>query len=333
MIHSVEVERFRGIREGKVDQLTPLVVLVGPNGCGKSTLLEALLIGGGAELGSSWRHVLERRDALFDQLRWVFWKGEKGYRLVVMVAGEDKARSQCQLELLVDRTEHGLDEYRVTAGRWVAGQEGGAAGDTFMIVTDPRQMKWDPVRSGFSNAVLVDAARRQGEPLHRLYSECTRQGRREEIKRVIAEIVPGVIDVEILTEQDQPVLYFVYSDRSVPAALAGDGVFALLRLILQFGANSEGTILLEEPEVHQHPAALRQSARAIWVAIRRGLQVVLTTHSLELIDALLAESNDQDLEKLSLYRLALSEDGLLASTRIEGSDVAFARTEIENDLR
>ncbi len=44
MIRSVEIKNMRGIREGSLSDLTPLVVLVGPNGAGKSTVLDALLI-------------------------------------------------------------------------------------------------------------------------------------------------------------------------------------------------------------------------------------------------------------------------------------------------
>jgi AAA15 family ATPase/GTPase len=84
--------------------------------------------------------------------------------------------------------------------------------------------------------------------------------------------------------------------------------------------------------VHQHPGAIRQSARAILAAVRRQIQVILTTHSLELIDALLAESSDEDLAKLSLYRLQL-QGGALKSSRLPGPDIAFARTTIEDDLR
>ena len=77
---------------------------------------------------------------------------------------------------------------------------------------------------------------------------------------------------------------------------------------------------------------MRQSVRAILAAVRRDVQVILTTHSLELIDLLLAESSAEDLERLALYRLQL-EDGVLRSYRLPGSEVAFARTEIGNDLR
>ena len=68
------------------------------------------------------------------------------------------------------------------------------------------------------------------------------------------------------------------------------------------------------------------------MAVRREIQVVLTTHSLELIDALLAESTEQDLAQFSLYRLQL-QDGNLKSSRLAGPEIAFARTTIEDDLR
>jgi predicted ATPase len=107
---------------------------------------------------------------------------------------------------------------------------------------------------------------------------------------------------------------------------------ALLRLSLELASSGGGVALLEEPEVHQHPGAIGQSARAILAAVRRHIQVVLSTHSLELIDALLAESSASDLAGLTVYRLQLQE-GLLKSSRLPGPDIAFERTTIEDDLR
>jgi recombinational DNA repair ATPase RecF len=44
MIRSVEFENLRGVRAGKVEGLSELSILVGPNNCGKTTTLEALLL-------------------------------------------------------------------------------------------------------------------------------------------------------------------------------------------------------------------------------------------------------------------------------------------------
>jgi hypothetical protein len=44
VIRTVEIKGLRGICEGKLTDLSPLVVLVGPNGSGKSTVIEGVLI-------------------------------------------------------------------------------------------------------------------------------------------------------------------------------------------------------------------------------------------------------------------------------------------------
>ncbi len=191
MIRSVEIKGLRGIREGKLTDLTPLVVLVGPNGSGKSTVLEGIFLGASPDAAAATVQVIRRHEAI---------------------------------------------------------------------------------------------------------------------------------------------LHFVFKHHSVPATLAGDGIQSFLRLSLELAASGGGVALLEEPEVHMHPGAIRQSARAILAAVRRDIQVILTTHSLELIDSLVAESSDKDLGRMSLYRLQLQE-GILKHSRVAGADVAFERTTVEVDLR
>lgn len=159
------------------------------------------------------------------------------------------------------------------------------------------------------------------------------QGKRAEANDILRTLMPNLDHLEILTEGNEPILHIVYSDHSIPVALAGDGIQALLHLSLELAVSPGGTVLMEEPEVHQHPAAIRQSARAIQAAVRRGVQVILTTHSLELIDALLSEAEtDADVEKMSVYGLSLDE-GVLKSYRLAGSEVEFARSKIGDDLR
>jgi len=63
------------------------------------------------------------------------------------------------------------------------------------------------------------------------------------------------------------------------------------------------------------------------------VQVVLSTHSLELIDTLVSgTSTDDELDLLSVYQLAL-KSGKLLSNGIPGREVSFLRATIEEDLR
>ncbi|MGH7340867.1 MAG: hypothetical protein ACREKH_10295, partial [Candidatus Rokuibacteriota bacterium] len=90
--------------------------------------------------------------------------------------------------------------------------------------------------------------------------------------------------------------------------------------------------VVEEPEVYQHPKAIRQGARVLLANVRRGVQMILSTHSLELIDALLAEASGEDLDRVALFNLRL-DDGELKAGRRSGAEIAFARQTLENDLR
>ncbi len=168
--------------------------------------------------------------------------------------------------------------------------------------------------------------------LHRLFTEAVRLGRRDEARNIVTDLIPHAKNLEILTEADKPIVHVVFDDHSVPVAFAGDGVYSLALLSLELASRPSGVVLIEEPEVHQHPAAIARSVRAILGAVHRGIQIVITTHSLEFIDCLLAEASSEDLEKLSIYRLGLDQ-GELRNVRIPGSEVAFLRTEIEDDLR
>lgn len=335
MISSVEISRFRGIREGKLEGLSPLVVLAGPNGCGKSSALDALLIAGSRSIKDGIVQAVQRHEGVRYGAKWLFWR--PGYH------------DSCEINICTDRDGQRWCNLKAThPDAWetfpVSCQaresiEGHRTGDVLLEFklgnTIAATAGHDPAtpQDQFAGVRLLESHREDPAlPLHKLVTDTTVTGVIGQVLSIITQVVPGAKDIRILTEGNDPLVHTVYDDHSVPAALAGDGIYSLLRLSLELASRPNGTVLLEEPEVHQHPGAIRQTMRAILAAVRRNIQVVLTTHSLELIDCLLAESSDEDIERLSLYRLNL-EEGRLISRRMAGSEVAFSRCEIEKDLR
>lgn len=334
MIRSVEIKNLRGIQSGKLEDLTPLTILVGPNGCGKSTILDALLLGGHPIPGQALTELADRRPATKEGPRWLFWRSKLENPVeILMETFDEEMYSSRRLRLqfvrgstdgvksfLVEYDEAGEEHLSEVAS---LGMEGGSS------YTGNAQ----PVYGVSEISLIEPTANGKQTPLYDLLTQTIAQGRRKEAIEILSAVVPGLDNVEILTEKGAPLLYMVFPDYAVPAALAGDGIQVLLRLSLELASRPGGVVLLEEPEVHQHPGAMRQTARAIWAAVRRNIQVVLTTHSLELIDLLLTErQTEEELDKLSVFGMKL-DDGCLKSFHLNGSEVALARTTIEDDLR
>ncbi len=337
MISSIEINQFRGIREGKLENLTPLTILVGPNGCGKSSVLDAMLIGA-SPTPAGLLEVVQRHKGVQERGRWLFYGGEyKGVEPAIRLrtnlpaGGNRTVERHFKLRLRpLSSNETSLEKVEVRVQHY--------DNPAMIVYLDPDgdevNEDWKPgPLSGINNVRLIEFHSDGGQlPLYEVYSESARTGQREAAKALIMELVPQVKDIEILTEAGKPILYLVYENGAVPVALSGDGIHALVRVALELASLPDGVALLEEPEVHQHPGAMWQTVRAIWAAVRRNVQVVLTTHSLEFIDMLLAEAKEGDIERLSLFRLEL-EKGRLIAVQTSGSDVAFCRGEIEQDLR
>ena len=338
VIKSVTIKNLRGIREGELSELTPLVVLVGPNSSGKSTVLDAVLIGATRQPGAVVGFTVARRTELRHGARWLLWRGEEDTVASVRIGVEGRdlpervlrwSESRIPVEQRRRLVESGAEGSYSCLRVEVAGSPAEHA-ETVLGAVNDYEASEGITQEGLPHVWLTQPS--CGTPLPDLYSRITERGLRTFVGDLVRQIVPGLDTLEVLTHHGDPRLHLTFSDRSIPVALAGDGIRGLVRVCLELANKPEGSVLLEEPEANQHPGAIRQSARAIVASVRRGVQVILSTHSLELIDALLAELEDDELPLLSLYRLKLA-DGVLSKSRLEGSSVLRSRGEIGDDLR
>jgi ABC-type uncharacterized transport system ATPase component len=326
------MQNFRGIKSGALEDLTPLVVLVGPNSSGKSTVLDALLLGGSSNFPVAVKRAAGRRRAAkpnskrpdegdYDSL---FYKSSRFAEIAVATDGGAR-----RIVMQNDGNSASF-RFRTSITPLVEGWEG-----------SPEEFFSNPkLHSGGDNPLpsvsavgLVDSRDLSGmRTLEELYTSISQRGLRKEVKSFITAMVPTVDDLEILAPKNVPTLHLNFEDHALPIGLAGDGVQLLLRLVMALTAEPDTTLLLEEPESHMHPGAIRLIAQAIHGATARGVQVVLSTHSLELIDALTLGRPNIELARVAVYRIALDR-GNLKSTRLDGQDVALARSSIEDDLR
>lgn len=340
MITSIEIENLRGIKKGRLEGLGKLTILTGPNACGKSTVLDALLIGCSPDPADAVGRAVSRHPALSAGARWLIQGGQRKARIKV---GADIPEGWARL---LECLPHCTDEMETSLAlrkssppySMVSIEEDSRGFDTVADWTGfGADNQYEKERDGGAGASSVRFVRLVDPgaaiPLHRTFTAVSQAGRRESVNELLSQLIAGFERLEILalTEVDFG-LAVTSNGRSVPLGLSGDGIQAFVQLALEIAVAPEGLVLVEEPEVYQHPRAIRQTARALLANMRRGVQMVITTHSLELIDALLAEAEGDDIEGLVLFNLLL-ENGELKSGRRAGEEIAFARETLEKDLR
>lgn len=351
MLSGVRIEGLRGIRSGHLAEISPLTVMVGPSGSGKSTILDALLIAQSGSPGDAIGRVIRRRAELPGGGPWLFERRRPDAR--IETEGDAAAARACLLTWNPHPTEdlvRSLPEREqgrrpieidcdivAALGRFRS-RTVISAGNEYRF--DLQGLDASSDRRRFQTEADVwlcePAAGANHAPLHRVYTDTQRQGRLDGVVALLQEVLEGVTDLRLETIEDEPVdkpiVSLVYGFGTVPVAGAGSGVYSLVRLALDLAALPGGLALVEEPEIHQHPAGLLRTAKVLHATARRGIQVVVSTHSLDLIDSLVVEASPEDLERLCVIRLVL-DDGTLRCSRYPGPMVATAREDLGEDLR
>ncbi len=341
MITSISIENLRGIHRAEIATLAPLTILTGPNGCGKSTVLDALLIATSPTPDEAIGRAVQRHSTVIGGSRWLF--GDHHRVATLGVTTHIGSRWQRELrwfghcnEGLRKRLLDHHDEARPPFSTIRISEDKYADNAATSWAAFEMENRFVGESSGVGLTTvrfvgLVDP----GRPvrLHRTFAEVARSGRREAVEALLGDLVARFEQLEILVDDDDtPSLYLRSQGRSIPVGLAGDGVQSFVQLALEIAVDPEGLVLLEEPEVYQHPKAIWRTAQALLANFRRGVQLVISTHSLELIDALLAEAKSDELEHLALFNLRL-EGGQLDYSRHAGEELVTARQTLENDLR
>ena len=102
------------------------------------------------------------------------------------------------------------------------------------------------------------------------------------------ELIKGEIVVRTLDEYLYPEIQYNFLDTEIPLHRASSTVSELapLFLYLKYTVEPGSVLIIEEPEAHLHPGNQRILARFLVKLIRKGVNIIITTHSEYLLEQL-----------------------------------------------
>jgi predicted ATPase len=310
MIESLHIRNLRGVRECSINGLTDVNVLVGRNGVGKSTVLEAIY------LASSWAelhdhlgrdkvdYVVARRASRrnWDAL-WFAKNVEEEIEITLDFKPLGTLRfkitysnpaSPVLLELTREIASELLEKYRLTEPLYydlhqnkLWNPKTGEYSPAIPEVRDYLLSKLGAVVEFLRGVMFIDSRLSVSDVELKIWSRLLdRRLDKKVVELIREEYEPNVEGVTFKpTREGGIVLALTLANTTVEVDALGDGARMAIMLASTLALASNTAILIEDPEVHQHPGGLATLMRfALKLAKDRGLQLFISTHSVELVN-------------------------------------------------
>jgi hypothetical protein len=295
VLDAVEIRGFRGIREGTLEGLADVNVLVGRNNSGKTTVAEAISRG--------WPVPLHARFCLdiLGRNRQEYWKHVRREKVpfpagIASNLGNENIREHYNIVL---RYGNGLLGVRIREGQI----------ENEVI---PRSNTWT---TPLSNLTVFRPQDLTDGSIEATLWPGLIAGRRD---KLLIQALNDIFDTRIEQLQLLPDGRFMLllPDKGLSLDVFGDGTRAATRCLMVLAAMQDTMLILEEPESPQHPRSLERFATALCnLARTQKVQLLLTTHSAECVRAF-AKGSAAAGSSFALFHLKL-DDGLLWARRFD----------------
>lgn len=333
---AVEIGRYRGIDDLALEDLGRINLIVGVNNAGKTSLLESIYL---------LAHQNDER-ALLEVIRWrgrmegdpdLLWLVEQ-LPSEIRIGGhfdgfaENKASIKARAS---SEPDDDIGDHTDFLSRLLIDSDYGGrsqATDVVFFANDRRRTSFDGqhwlCRSAFTSPFWSS----RPETLAFCNKESLEAGSKQRIIDFIREQVDsGLGNIELADRFNR----FLVSHRDFPRApdLAwfGEGVRRIFEIGLLFAGVRGGVLLIDEFENAIHKELLLPFTRMVQqLAVDMNVQVFLTTHSKEAIDALLL--NDYRIADVVGYAISRADEGTRVR-RYSGEKLLRLHEAIDFDLR
>jgi predicted ATPase len=368
LLQSFHIRSFRGLKNVSLENLGRINLLVGENNAGKTSILESLLMFAAPGVSRNWLRILNARDVglsddnIGEVVSWLFpviGRENAAEREEIQIEGvsenkRESLRLKFQMETeIVDasatesrRYTEATEETERTRkvahlfAEWFSEIDGAKSGE--LIFGHAGKRAGPRFNPSFSDAIKriralpVEFVKPHAHRLGRMSVGALTNAVWTEKKGLLVSVLQifdhDITGVEMVAGAFEPTLVINHRRLGpMPLHAFGDGLRKAVVVTGHAIRAANGILLLDEAETALHVSV----QEAFFESLHRlceelNVQVFLTTHSIEAVDAILA-AFDKDLEKLAAFRL--ERNGQVVAKRFSGESLKDLRTVLGQEIR
>lgn len=312
MINTLEINEYKGFSNFKLDNLSQINIISGKNNTGKTALLEAISILKSSDNLRTFKKnialIFKSRDLYSEDLEKYF---EDIHLSMTIKDVNIKIEHHFKDELEID-----IEQLDKRLQREFDGSE------EFLIMYHNDKVK-DIMRferrseSAFyvsrekSDTAFIDSSKPNNSDLTTLYSSIQDLGIQDKFLTYLQIIDKNIIRIEPQLRERKSFLRVTLENpyRSLFSSELGEGTNRFIEILCVLLSNVNGTVLIDEIENGIHYTKLYDVWKAIIEIVQKEeIQLFVTTHDDESIEALLKASQDRAFEKVTSIKLFRDEE-------------------------
>lgn len=351
-LNSLSIKNFRGINNLELNNLSNINILVGDNNCGKTSVLEAIsLFQNPLEINNILTSCCKRgRDiiSIFDLFLEMFPRENINKNIEIVssinsvlynlnINGKLIERINPNLYRCIENDEYFDENYfenRIFKGRIKVKKNTEVINEKEIDLSEEKiQSTLADLSNQIINMVYVS-------PYDYLYNRLIddtinviKSGEKEEVIKLLKILDNNIEDFNVLKSKNKPSSIYIKHSKYGFMSLSsfGDGVKKILTLASAVVSAKNGILLIDEIETAIYKNILNNVFGWLLNACKiYKVQLIATTHSLEVIDAFIQTS--KNIDKLTCFRLEHYNENIY-SNRLAGQKLKDVRCILGQDVR
>jgi len=351
-LNSLSIKNFRGINNLELNNLSNINILVGDNNCGKTSVLEAIsLFQNPLEINNILTSCCKRgRDiiSIFDLFLEMFPRENINKNIEIIssinsvlynlnINGKLIERINPNLYRCIENDEYFDENYfenRIFKGRIKVKKNTEVINEKEINLSEEKiQSTLGDLSNQIINMVYVS-------PYDYLYNRLIddtinviKSGEKEEVIKLLKILDNNIEDFNVLKSKNKPSSIYIKHSKYGFMSLSsfGDGVKKILTLASAVISAKNGILLIDEIETAIYKNILNNVFGWLLNACKiYKVQLIATTHSLEVIDAFIQTS--KNIDKLTCFRLEHYNENIY-SNRLGGQKLKDVRCILGQDVR